>query len=243
MPVRSIARALCVCVCAATLIGAAGCKQEGGVKVRRLQFEGLKAVEPGQLKSVLATAASSKLPWGEKRYFSREQFEADLKRIAAFYHDRGFPDARVASFDAKLSADQSSVDILLNISEGEPVVAERVELVGFDGLAANRRTRLNARLPLKPGQPMDRALMQASRETALDELKDQGYPYASVRLTDGAGSGDRKRILTLAADPGPIAHHGPLEIQGNSSISDGVIERQLTFKTGDLFRQSCVLES
>ena len=81
------------------------CKEEGGVKVSSFTFKGTKAVTPAQLKSVLATAASSKIPWGTKHYFSREQFEADLKRIVAFYKDRGYPDARVTSFDAKLNDD------------------------------------------------------------------------------------------------------------------------------------------
>ena len=75
-----------------------------------MKFNGVKAVKPWAAKSVLATGASSKLPWGEKHYFSREQFEADLKRIDAFYHDRGYPDARVTSFDVKLSDDQNSVE-------------------------------------------------------------------------------------------------------------------------------------
>ena len=100
-----------------------------------MKFNGVKAVKASQLKSVLATGASSKLPWGEKRYFNREQFEADLKRIVAFYHDRGFPDARISSFDVKLSPDQSSVAIALNISEGEPIVAERIDFEGFEPLA------------------------------------------------------------------------------------------------------------
>src|SRR5687767_15498549 len=119
MSARVLVRFLATSVLLATLVGAAGCKEQGGVKVTSMKFNGVKAVKPAQLKSVLATGASSKLPWGEKRYFAREQFEADLKRIVAFYHDRGFPDARVASFDAKLSADQTSVDITLNISEGD----------------------------------------------------------------------------------------------------------------------------
>ena len=46
-----------------------------------------------------------------------------------------------------------------------------------------------ARLPLKPGQPLDRALIQATREAALDELKDHGYPYATVRLAEEPGIG------------------------------------------------------
>src|SRR4029453_1721470 len=102
-----------------TLAGVAGCKEERGVKVTKMTFNGIKAVSANQLKKVLAINPSSKLPWGEKRYFSREQFEADLKRIVAFYHDRGYPDAGGSSFDVKLSGDQTSVAITLNTSEGE----------------------------------------------------------------------------------------------------------------------------
>ena len=65
----------------------------------------------------------------------------------------------------------------------------------------------------------------------------------SVRLAEEAGSGERRRTLKLMAEPGAVAHHGPLEIQGNSSVSDQIIRRQLTFRRGDLFRQSKLLES
>ena len=226
-----------------TLAGVAGCKEEGGVKVTKMTFNGIKAVTANQLKKVLATNPSSKLPWGEKRYFSREQFEADLKRIVAFYHDRGYPDARVSSFDVKLSDDQKSVAITLNISEGEPIVAERIELDGFDVLPPMPRRRLDRTLPLKPGQPMDRALILASREAALDQLKNHGYPYAAVRVTEAPGTSDRHRVLTIGTEPGPLAHHGELGIQGNSSVSDQVIRRQLTFRHGDIFSQDKLLES
>ena len=50
-------------------------------------------------------------------------------------------------------------------------------------------------------------------------------------------------MLKLTAEPGAIAYHGPLEIQGNSSVGDQIIRRQLTFRRGDLFRQSKLLES
>ena len=226
-----------------TLAGVAVCKEEGGVKVTKMTFNGIKAVTANQLKKVLATNPSSKLPWGEKRYFSREQFEADLKRIVAFYHDRGYPDARVSSFDVKLSDDQKSVAITLNISEGEPIVAERIELDGFDVLPPMPRRRLDRTLPLKPGQPMDRALILASREAALDQLKNHGYPYAAVRVTEAPGTSDRHRVLTIGTEPGPLAHHGELGIQGNSSVSDQVIRRQLTFRRGDIFSQDKLLES
>ena len=240
---RVFFRTATVCVCLLTLLGAAACNEESGVRVSSMTFNGVKAIKASQLKSVLATGASSKLPWGEKRYFNREQFQADLKRIVAFYHDRGFPDARISSFDAKLSPDQSSIAITLNISEGEPVIAERIDFQGFEPLPADHFKALMARLPLKAGQPLDRALLQATRESALDELKDHGYPYATVRLAEEPGSAERKQVLKVTAEPGAIAHHGPLEIQGNSSVSDQIIRRQLSFRRGDLFRQSKLLES
>jgi outer membrane protein assembly complex protein YaeT len=234
--------------CLLILVVSLACKEEGSVEVRSLKFTGTKAVTPAQLKSVLATASSEKLlglevPWGTKRYFSREQFDADLKRIVAFYKDRGYPDARIASFDAKLSADQKSVDISIAISEGEPIRIERVVIEGIDALPADHRRALDGRLPLKAGAPFDRALLQASREAVLDELRDHGYPYAAVRIGEEAGSSERLRVLYLHAEPGPVAYHGPIDISGNTSVNDNVVRRQLTFRPGDLYRQSKLVES
>jgi hypothetical protein len=73
MCAREFARFFSTSVLLITLVGVAGCKEEGGVKVTSMTFNGVKAVKPNQLKAVLATNASSKLPWGEKQYFSRDQ--------------------------------------------------------------------------------------------------------------------------------------------------------------------------
>jgi outer membrane protein assembly complex protein YaeT len=241
---RSLARSACLLLA----LAAAGCREDRTIEVKSLTITGNEAVTDGQLKSVLATAASDKLlgmevPWGTKRYFSREQFQADLKRIVAFYKDRGYPDARVGSFDARLSDDQQSIDVTIEIAEGEPIRVERIEMVGLDPLPADRMEQLRRRLPLQPGAALDRALLQASRESALDELRDHGHPYASVRVDEDAGSSERQRVIHLHADPGPVAYHGEIDITGNSSVSDDVVRRQLTFRPGDLYRQSKLVES
>ncbi len=237
----TICRALLVSLLAA---GLAGCREPGsGVRVTHFRFHGTKAVTESQLKSVLATTASSKLPWGEKHYFSREQFEADMKRIVAFYKDRGYPDARVTSFDVKLSQDQESVTIDVNIDEGPPLRVEKVVFEGFDVLPDAHRYNLDTKLPLKAGQPLDRALLQASREAALDELRDHGYAYATVRLGEEPGSSDHQRVVFLRGEAGPLTYTGPIEISGNSSVGDNVVRRQLTYKPGELYQQSKLRES
>lgn len=240
----TIRRALIVALLGAAAATAAGCREDaGGIRVTRFGFHGTRAVSESQLKSVLATAASSKLPWGQKHYFSREQFEADMKRIVAFYKDRGYPDARVTSFDVKLSEDQNSVAIDVNIDEGRPMTVEKVRFEGFDVLPDEHRHNLDTKLPLKAGQPFDRALLQASREAALDELRDHGYAYATVRVGEEPGGTDHQRVVLLRGEAGPLTYNGPIEIAGNSSVGDNVVRRQLTFKPGQLYQQSKLRES
>src|SRR4051794_4180069 len=106
---------------AVVALAASGCKEEGTIKVHSLKFNGVKAVDAGRLKAALATHESSKIPWGRKAFFDRSRFDADLKRIQAFYADRGYPDARVTGFDVKLNDKQDSVDLTVTIAEGDPV--------------------------------------------------------------------------------------------------------------------------
>ena len=87
------------------------CKEGGTITVKALTFKGVNAVDESRLRSVLATKKSSIIPWGKKNYFDRSRFETDLKRIQAFYADRGYPDARVTGFDVKLNDKQDAVEL------------------------------------------------------------------------------------------------------------------------------------
>src|ERR1041384_4159411 len=228
---------------AALIAIASACKEEGTIKVHSLKFVGVKAVDQSRLKDALATHQSSKLPWGKKAYFDRSRFDADLKRIQAFYNDRGYPDARVTGFDVKLNDKQDQVDITLTIAEGDPVKLAAIDFVGFDVIPPDHLNQLKAQVPLKVGQPRDRQLVVRTHEMALNELKDHGYPYAKVATSENDGPSGKEAVVTYTADPGKIAHFGPVQIQGNTTVSDHVIERELTFKPGDLYRRSVVQDS
>jgi outer membrane protein assembly factor BamA len=99
-------------------------------------------------------------------------------------------------------------------------------------------------MPIKVGQPRDRQLVVTTHELAVNELRDHGYPYAKVTTAEVDAGGDTKRkALTFTAEPGKIARFGAVEIAGNKSVSDRIIQRQLTFKPGDLYRRSLVQDS
>src|SRR5687768_15296624 len=126
----------------AVAIAAVGCREDGDIQISSLDFNGVQQVDKDALASALQTRKGSRLPWGRQRYFDRRAFDVDLKRIQAFYADRGFPDARVTSFDVTLNDAQDKVDIAVHISEGEPIRVAAVELVGFDVMTVDERQDL-----------------------------------------------------------------------------------------------------
>ena len=230
-------------VLALALLGTA-CHEEGSIQVKKIAFEGTQKVDAGRLKAVLVTKESSWLPWGPKKYFNRSRFDADLKRIQAFYVDRGFPDARVQSVDVRLNDKKDAVSVTVHVSEGEPVIVEDVRFEGLDALPAWVARRLRRTAPLKAGEPLDRQAFGATHDAAVNEFRDRGYPYATVQSEEQPGSGGARRVVVVyRATPGAPATFGPIEIAGNASVGEEIIRRQLTFKPGDTYRRSQLQES
>ncbi len=227
----------------AALSCSAACKEAGTITVHSLSFKGVDAVDQGRLKDALATRQSSKIPWGRKYFFDRSRFDADLKRMQAFYADRGFPDARVTGFDVKLNDKQDEVDLTVTIAEGAPVLVTSIDLAGFDVVPPAHLDQLKQRLPLKVGQPRDRQLVVSSHEMAVNELKDHGYPYGKVATAEDDGGDGKQAVLTFTADPGKLAHFGAVEVVGNKSVSERIIRRQLTLTPGALFQRGLVQDS
>ena len=178
------------CLCTAV----AGCKQEGTITVHSITFKGVHGVDESRLRSALATRENAKvpvvgweLPWGRKNYFDRGRFDTDLKRIAAFYADRGYPDARVTGVEPKLNAKQDSIDVTVTIDEGDPVVVTGVDFVGFDVLPRAPPSEPEEVCPAQSrtaSRPPGRA--RTTHEMAVNELRDS---WLSVR----AGCDGRER--------------------------------------------------
>ena len=219
-----------------------GCREEGDIQIHTLDFQGVSQVDKSALANALQTKRGSRLPWGHKTYFDRRMFEADLERIQAFYRVRGFPDARVASFDVKLNDKQDQADVVVRISEGEPTLVLGIDLTGFDVLSPGEQRSLRDSLPLQPKKPLDRQLAVASRERALNALRDRGYPYAEVDISQ-EGIGDRRVKVAFGATPGMLAHFGPIEIDGQKSVEENIIRRQLSYQEGNVFSRREMRES
>ena len=228
---------------AASLAAFSACQEEGTVRVRSLTILGTRTIDAGQLRAALATRVSSRLPWGRSVLFDQSRFDADLKRVVAFCSDRGFPDARVTSVDVRPTDSQDAVDLTVTIDEGLPITVGEVTYAGFEPLPPDRLSDLRDRVPLRLGQPRDRQAVVLAREMALNELREQGYPYATVTAAERDDPDTRQANIDLRAESGPLAHFGAVEIVGNKTVDARTIERQLLFRPGDRYRRSLVQTS
>jgi outer membrane protein insertion porin family len=219
-----------------------GCHEAGDVRVMSLSFDGVHAFDEGQLKRVLATRQSGWLPWSPKQYFDRREFDDDLKRIVAFYSDRGFPDARVDGVDVTFNEKKDGVSLRIRVQEGEPVIVEHVRFEGFQDLPPRARNRLLA-APLKAGGRRDRDVVRATRDQVGRLFRNNGYPLVVIEATERPGASERSVIVSYFADPGPAMTFGPTSVAGTEKLSESVVRREVAFKPGQTYDERLVLQT
>ncbi len=124
----------------------------------------------------------------------------------------------MTSFDVHLNEKEDAVDITVTVAEGTPVRIAAVRLVGFDVLPSAALASLRQQEQLRTGQPRDRQLVVAAHERVANELRDHGYPYSTVSVKEDDGADGKSATLTFEAEPGPLAHFGPVEVRGNKRV-------------------------
>ena len=219
------------------------CKETGTVQVSSITFNGNQAIDANSLKAVIATQENSRLPFSRSHYFDRPEFERDLQRVEAYYADHGYPHAKVTGVDVKLNNAKDHVDITINITEGAPTIVESIAFEGLDAIPADHLAKLKAQTPVVAGEPRNQTLILAAHDLAVNELRDHGFPYGTVKIEERPGSGPDRVQLALVADTGPSAVVGAISIEGNASVDESVIRRELTIHEGSEYRLSDITES
>ncbi len=219
------------------------CEETGDVQVSSITFTGTNAIKASELENVISTRENGFLPWSRRAYFDREQFDLDVSRIEAFYADRGFPKAKVVSVDVEFNDAKDRVDLTVHINEGEPIIVESVGIEGLDAIPADHLDDLRRRLPISAGMPRDQRLILAAHDMVLSELRDHGFPYASVRMIEQPGAAPSSVTLVASAETGPEAVFGPVTIDGVVSVNESVIRRELAFSEGDQYQLSRLTET
>jgi len=237
--VRQVALLCAVLVCC---VMAAACHDENAIRVAALDFNGAETFSDSELRAVIETQKGGRFPWSRWRPFDEVVFETDLERLRAFYADRGFDEAIVRADEVILSEDRKTVRLRIGIDEGTPRVITSATFEGVDELPADLAERLRA-LDTGVDRPRDVIILAGLRERGLSLLRDNGYPHASLEIVEEDGPKPRTVAARIRIIPGPETRFGDLEVTGLQRTKSVVLRRALTFKPGDLYRESEVLKS
>jgi outer membrane protein insertion porin family len=235
-------RALPLYLLAAVLAAAPlAAQQETQRVVRGLSFEGNHAIDDYTLSTAIATTSSGAfasrwwLRWmglGEKRYFNELEFRRDVVRLLLLYRQSGYMNAVV---DTLVRREGRDVYVTFRIYEGDPVRLVRLDVLGLDSILNVRA--LKRSLPLQAGDPFNRALFQASADTTVGRLRNEGYPFADVLRSFDVDAAALRASAMLEGVPGPRMRVRSVTIIGANQTDTATVRNMLSVRPGDWFRQ------
>jgi outer membrane protein insertion porin family/translocation and assembly module TamA len=216
----------------------------GDVEVLEVRFVGNHAFTDAQLANGLVTTPSSWVrrvfrKFGTRRCLDSLEVRRDPIRLLYLYAQSGFLGTRVAARIDTIR--KSAVKVTFGIREGEPVILEQLTITGLDSVP--RSERIIAGLPIKVGGRFDKNAVEASRDTILRRLRDNGYPGADLFRSYESDSAKRVASLKLDVATGPRARIGAVNIivtprqRDRQQISSARVRSTLGFEPGDLYRE------
>jgi outer membrane protein insertion porin family len=174
--------------------------------------------------------------------FDPVELQKDVVRLRQFYRRAGFARPSV-DYEVRTNDPGTLVDISYVIEEGPAAVLRTVEIVGAggstalglpDSLAASWR-EFEAGLASRRGRRFGEADLAAAQDSLLAWLHDHGYPFAVARSARVVDTLEQAVDVRLEATPGPLSRIGAVTVEGNTSVGDRVVLRELPFRTGDTY--------
>jgi outer membrane protein assembly factor BamA len=163
----------------------------------------------------------------------------DASRLEIWYQLRGFREVQV-DFTVMLR-DNGRARVTFSIDEGTPVLATTIEFVGAEEAAL---PGLLDDLPIRPGNHLSTLGLDATRDTLVRRLNNQGYPRADVfrhfLIPNDDPYGAR---VTFDIQPGSRARYGDITVVGRNELSEATILRTIPFRTGDPYRRDQLLDA
>ncbi|CAM3377328.1 BamA/OMP85 family outer membrane protein [Rhodothermus bifroesti] len=230
------------------------------VRAISFRFVDTQTFEKSQLQAQMVLRAPS---WWDRlkgwlpflspnRYpFDPIELARDVVRLRQFYARNGFPQAEITYPASQLDTARNTIHIVLSIREGPPLV---IQDVGFYTPAGRyltralepslreRWSRFQDQITFRIGDRYTEARRVAIQDAVFNWFRDRGYAFVHVDTEVHIDSVQHAVDLRFVVDPGPKSYFGRIEIEGNRSVSDRALRRELPFREGDVFAYSKVIE-
>lgn len=207
--------------------------------ITSIVFQGNKAFDDDDLKEVIETSEKGFFSWlTESGILRRDVLEQDAARLAAFYHNHGFVDARVGTPEVRERKD--GLEVIFPVAEGRRY---KVGAVRLDGDLIEPAAKLLAGLALPRQEAFSRKVLHDDITRLTDFYANRGYAYADVlpRIDKDEAAGVVN--VTLRIEKNMLVHVNRIVIKGNTRTRDKVIRRQMRIKEQEIFNAAALRKS
>lgn len=215
---------------------------EGG-KVVSIQFNGNKVFSSKKLKAIMSTTIGK--PYDEF------QIRMDEKRLTDFYKNKGFKKMKITKFETKtVDAKKKSISCKIYLKEG---AGTYIKDIVFEGNKSFSSEYLRGMTKLKPKALLNDEYIILANYAIADFYTKKGYAYAEVNdslieFAQGMGPflegfDSSKVTVCFKINEGKIARFGDVNLKGKKMVRKEIVQRELTFKKGDIYSPTKLYES
>ena len=217
-------------------------KEGTKAKVRRINFEGMRAVTKEEMFKV--TATREWIPWygiitqlkvpsllSDAGVLKREELGNDIERMREVYLNKGYLNVQISQPTLELSDDKKWFEITYSIAEGEPFI---VQEVGFRGNTVFEDHELREGLNIKPGEIFQRAKIRGEITRITDMYGAKGYAFADVVPNVTPDNNARTATILLNVKEGEMMRIREIHVNGNDKTRDNVVRRELRLDEQDV---------
>ena len=214
------------------------------IKVHEIQIVGNHAIKASKLKKVMKkTNEKGKLRnLFRTKKFVPENFEADKQLIIDKYNELGYRDAMIVK-DSVSQYDEKTVNVYLNIDEGQKYYLRNVTWVGNTLYPSEQ---LNFLLRMKKGDVYNQKLLNERVSTDDDAIGNlyynNGYLFYNLDPVEVNIVGD-SIDLEMRIYEGRQATINKIKISGNDRLYENVVRRELRIRPGQLFSKEDLMRS
>ena len=213
--------------------------QEGDVaKIRNVKITGNRAFPESVLKKLLESGPKSRLALlSTKDQYSKGKLVGDLDNLKAFYRDRGFLRFDIVSSQVSLSDDKRSVNINIDVNEGDQYRVGKVNVTGTQSAAIQKM------VAIKQGQVFSQKRLRETQKNFANEMGKYGYAFAKVDVLPRFDEINKTVDLTFDLKQGQRTYVRRINVRGNFRTNDMVFRREMRQLESSFYSKESVEKS
>lgn len=203
------------------------------IRISNINFEGNSSFSSGKLRGVMETKEKWFMSWltGAGNY-KEELLQNDTLLLADFYLNNGYINVKVGEPVVKLSEDQESLQVDINITEGDQY---RIGSITFSGDILYPEADIRKKMKTESGEIFNRSFLRADIGTITDMTADKGYAFNNVNPQTTPDSEKRLVDLVFDVEKGDLIRIERIFIAGNTKTRDKVARREMRLMEGELY--------